>query len=639
MIQSSLDRVTGTATSSTSGSPLANQVLLVREIPASGRGIGELVRVYGSADPHSLLSAVGEVRTDASGNYTFYAQSNLTLEVLGYDAGRSLVFRSQNSQPGDTGAVNLATINAALATKATQGLSPTGNDDSALLSQYVQDMASSGHEAVMNSGDFIIGTPMTWRSRKTLGKWGAKGIGLTVKGAGPGNTRLLWAAAPLNTSNMLSITAPASANIGQRNYLTDISGMSIVRAPGGTEIAAGSTDGFGIYGGPSAASGEVLHTPRFKSIFFDGFSYPVTLSDCTLAEFDTVWWLEFLVGLRLGYNADLLKIRHSMFGCEQFGTSYRNSAIAVQNGFSDGFNTLGAENIVEFDHVWFMKIGKGFEAITTNVQGLRFRNSYFEDTKQYVHHKDNAAGYTVLSFEKCHFSHPSTNDTTQHDPTLANYMAKIQADGDVATGVGKNLQLSMRDNTADITAPGNAWVSFVNVDSNISWENNPMMAPSATYGHIRCARTSKPAQRTFPQSSGLYGGSWVLGDKANASLSYVSGTPVEVSATIGAAATYLVSYFNATHYYLTLPDGDCTINIDSTSPYFGSGATKLKVILIVPATVTATRTVNIGSRITGAGTTVTFTTTDTAKRATLMLEGTGKGDASMRCVSGAPTFI
>ena len=521
-------------------------------------------------------------------------------------------------------------------------LLPTGSDDSAILSQFVQDMAASGFEAKLGAGDFIIGSPMTWRCQKVMAKWGSKGIGLRLRGQGPGNTRLLWSPALSTTTNMITVNSPSSAGIGARNYLTEFADMSLVRAPGGTEVAAGTVDGNGFYGGPSAA-GEVFHTTKFRNMVIDGFNYPMTLSDCTLAEFDTVWWPEFLVGIRLGFNVDILKIRHSMFGSEQFGVSYRNNAIAVQNGFSDGFNTAGSENIVEFDHVWFMKIGCGFEGQdATDVKGVRFNHVYFEEVREYYRHLGATSKDSIVSFKNSHFSKPNSNDTTQNDPLVAGYQAKINFGGDVTVSGGKRPVLTMEDCTADAVQPANAWISFNHRSGNIVLQNMAWR-PSASFGHVRCIRTPNAAWRSVPADATSSGGLYVLGDSNQGGIGLLSGTPVEVSATITAASTYQIDCLAGDTFYLTLPDGDCTIDVQ---PYAAvapnrqiSPNTKFRVVLIVPASVAALRTITWASRMKMNAGTLTYTTTDANKRAVILLQGYANSGSGMQLVSPAPAFV
>lgn len=519
-------------------------------------------------------------------------------------------------------------------------LMPSGGDDAARITEYVSDMAASGLRARLGPGDFVVGAPMVWRSRQVMGKWGAKGIGLKVIGAGGGNTRLLWASAS-NTDAMLRIDSPASAGIGSRNYLTEVEGVSFSRAPGGAEIAAGTTSGVGIMGVPEAA-GQVLHTCRFRDLVIDGFDYGMTLSDCTLAELDTVWFVEFLVGLRVGYNIDICKIRHSMFGSEQFGTSYRNSAVAIQNGFSDGFNPATSENIIEIEHTWFMKHGKAFEANSTSLAGVRFNRVYLEDMRQYFHHVGTSNGDSVVSFSECHFSHPTTNDTAQSDPLLADYRAKIQFDGDPAVTGGKRPILTVRDCTADALQPANAWVSF-NARNGIVKIENTTWRPSALYGHVRCTRTSHAGWRDVPPDGSGILGTWTLGDSNQGGLGVIDGNHIETSATIPSGGTYEIDVLNGTIQYLTLPDGNCTINVLA---YAGvapnrmiSTQTAVKVILVVPASVGATRTITWGSRMKTGVSTTQYGAGDANKRLVLMLEGYSNSGSALQAVGGVPAFV
>jgi len=97
------------------------------------------------------------------------------------------------------------------------------------------------------------------------------------------------------------------------------------------------------------------------------------------------------------------------------------------------------------------------------------------------------------------------------------------------------------------------------------------------------------------------GGHYVFGDSSQAGLGKLAGTPLEVSATIGAGATYELDPLAGEVFYLTLPDGDCTINTfnySATPPSrLYSPLTRFKVVLIVPAAVGGTRTITWGSRL------------------------------------------
>lgn len=506
------------------------------------------------------------------------------------------------------------------------GLIPTGNDDAALVQQYVNDMAASKLPAMFSGGDFIIGSPMVWRSRAVIEKWGNKGVGLNVQGAGAGNTRFLWSVPLSNTSNCITINSPDSSGIARRNYLTKISGMSLLRAPGGVEIAGGTTDGNGIYAGPSTA-GEVFHTAKFSDMFFDGFAYPTTISDATLCHFDFCWWAEFLVAIRFGYNIDICKINHSMFGSEQFSTP-RNGAIAIQSGvFNDGFNTPFGENVIDINHVWFMKIGKAFEGNATDVNGVRFNNCYFEEVRQYFHHVGTTSGQSQVTFRDCRMNKVASNDTTQNDPLVAGYMAKIQMDGDPAVTGGKIPVVTMEGNIAD-AAPANAWISFNNRNGRINWTNNDM-SPSATYGHLRCIRTSYLAQRSLPVV-GTKSGTYTFGNADSGGLALLSGDEIVLASTLTSGSTFTMNNMDANVFQLTLPDGDVTLNVGTLY----NSSSKCRVILLAPATVTGTRTITFGSKILGCGASISMTSANQNQVIVFELAGSKASGNVLRNISG-----
>lgn len=519
-----------------------------------------------------------------------------------------------------------------------QVLLPSGGDDTVAIQSHIDTAAAAGLPAMFGPGDFIVSGQINLRSSQVLTKWSNKGLGLVVGGAGPGNTRLYYSGP--SGDAMFLIDCPTAAGIGNRNYLTDISGMSILRATSGTtQIAAASTSGMAIAAVPSA-SGEVFHTANFRRLLIDGFDYAITLSDATLVDIDTVWFLEFLVAIRAGYNVDLLKVRHSMFGSEQFGSSYRNSAVAYQNGFNDGFNAVGAfEDAVEFEQCWFMKIGKAFELGTDlGIKGLRINKCYFENVKRYLH-AQGTSGQVNAEIRGCKFSAHTVNDVTQTNPTLANYEAKFQFDGDIAAIGGVTPYLTLEDNIADYSQGANAWVSFNSRVGRVFWKNNYMRS-SSSFGHIRCIKTGYATWRTLP-NEGV--GQWVMGDTDQGGIGLLDGEPVVVTATISAAATYNISLLSGNHFILTLPDGDCTINslaYSGTPPSnLVSPQSKIKLTLIVPASVASTRTITWGAAMKMNAGTLTYAAADQNKRCTILLEGYAISGNGLQLVSRDPAFV
>jgi len=145
-----------------------------------------------------------------------------------------------------------------------------------------------------------------------------------------------------------------------------------------------------------------------------------------------LWFHSFKTAVRIGYNVDILKVKQCFFGSEQF--NQYTGVIAFQTGFSDGFNTAGSENCIEFDHVWAMGLEKFMEVQDQNQGPLKFNNVYLERIARYLHAKAGSTAYTVQAvFDSCQFSQMDVNDVTQMDPLVAGYGAKIHLDGDPDT--------------------------------------------------------------------------------------------------------------------------------------------------------------------------------------------------------------
>lgn len=487
-------------------------------------------------------------------------------------------------------------------------LHPSGNDDSASIQQFIADMAASGLPAVLGAGDFIVGTPMEWQSRAKIGKWGGQGIGLTVTGQGPGNTRLLDATD--GSAPMLWITAAPANDIAKRNYMTDISRMSIVRAPGGVEVSPGNVSGEAIRATPKVQNYEVLHTPKFRDLFFDGFQHCLTLSDSTLCTLDRVWFAEFETAVRMGFNIDLLKIRQCMFGSEQFGSTYRNNATAVLTGFNDGLSLINSgANCVEVEQTWFMKIGLAWHQATMSAdRAVRFKESYFEDVRQYYYadasNLSASAPFAVI-FDHCHFSHTASND----DPAYP----KI----DFGTSANSPLhRLAINDCSSD-EVPANALVAIQNNSGSITWERNRIV-PSATYGHIRSRAFGWNNQaRTLPtEGAGSY--RFVGGGGLN----LTNGSdPILFNHSPSAGGTVMIDQLTGNFHVVTLPNGNITLTTRSQNPSGYDVGTKMTVHLRAPASVTAERTITFGAGLgDGSTTLITMATADANKRRRLEIE-------------------
>lgn len=513
-------------------------------------------------------------------------------------------------------------------TSSVRYLVPTGNDDSALVEEFVNDMAASGEIAGLD-GEFIIAQPMAWYSHRLTddgsGKWGNKGIGLNVQGKGAGNTVL-----KVTGNSPITIQAATNKNIGARNYLTKVSGLSALRYVGSSPIAAGTTDG-SLFMCVPAQAGDCFHTPKFSDLFLDGFDYPLTLSDCTLPELDTVWFHEFKDAIRLGYNIDLLKIRHGMFGSEQFGSTYMNNSRAITSDYSDGIHSFVSNNCVEIEQTWFMKHGDAYVQNDTANCLVTFNNCYFEDMYRYFRAKFTSTETRAsVQFKGCHFSKPQSNEPTVTDPAVVGYGSRIQFDGDPAVTGGVRPILTIENCTADLVPVTNSWVSFNNRTGAISWKNN-QIAASSTLGHIRCIRSAQLQNRTFPE----YGqGSYVLGNSLSAGLGIVVGQKVKTSIIGAVGGTLNINHLVATHYEVTLPDGDFTIATDPTQSL--DTGEEITVILKAPATVTGSRNVYFNARLRGL-VTLPFAAAQQGQVAIFKLTSYGVG-YNYTLTSPAPVF-
>lgn len=424
-------------------------------------------------------------------------------------------------------------------TSSVRYLVPTGNDDSALVEEFVNDMAASGEIAGLD-GEFIIAQPMTWYSHRVTdngsGKWGNKGIGLNVQGKGAGNTVL-----KVTGNSPITIQAATDKNIGARNYLTKVSGLSALRYVGSSPIAAGATDG-SLFMCVPAQAGDCFHTPKFSDLFLDGFDYPLTLSDCTLPELDTVWFHEFKDAIRLGYNIDLLKIRHGMFGSEQFGTTYRNDSRAIVNGYSDGFHSTSNSDNVVIDTCWFMKHGVAVSA-AKDIQ-LELRNSYFEGMRQYFD-SSTCTEPCVVSFDSNHFSLSSDNDDV-------NYPKSVFGVHDLTLNVSKN--------TGTAYSPLGGYFGFNSPNTTVDWRSNRLLASgSGTSAHLRWLVAGSLHQRTLPN----YGkGTYCFGGTTG--MSKLCGPEIPLSV----ASTGTISTAHTDGDLINIPalTGNLTINPSSSNP-------------------------------------------------------------------------
>lgn len=359
------------------------------------------------------------------------------------------------------------------------GIKPTGNDQAAEIQTYFRDTVGVRNGLDFGEGDYVIGSPITIYARDTLNS--GQGVGLTMRGAGPGRTRLLYTGD--KTQHAITITDPNAATVARRDYLAKLADFSLLSCDSGGTLLSGvaSIDGSAIFSGPVSGTGygggHVLHTTQMERILFEGWKYCLTLDDVTLLQARNLWLRDFVEGIRLGMNVDIVSLEHCMFGSEQYGASYRNTASAVKTGWVgiNGSGFVGGSNCFEFDHCWFMKHGCALEDILTAGSKFEFRECYFEGMLQY-YKSEQTSGIVRLKFEDCHFSLPTDNDSSA--PKIQ--MPAVQGCEVVMTGC----------DGPQATGPAGGQIGFYQNFGRVTWRNNVMAAGG---GHIRHLRSGDTA--------------------------------------------------------------------------------------------------------------------------------------------------
>lgn len=378
-------------------------------------------------------------------------------------------------------------------------LKPTGNDQASEIEQFINDTAGS-HQTFLAGGDFIVGSPLNLHARRNYGsKWGNKGIGLSVRGRGIENTRILYTGN--KASPCMLVTDPGSTDpaISDRNTIGLFTDFSLLSATtGGAEQNAGTVDGSGIECRPAGAvTGTVAHHVWFKDLRLDGWQYGISLDDCTGARFERCWFQEFENAIRLGYNADIIEILYCLFGLEQFSVgNERNSAIAVKTGWDTAAWNAGNGNNIVLRLNWMMGIGKGID-VNANEGQIVLENNYFERVRQYY----DANTFTVgrLVFANNTFSQPNVNDSAEFKIDL---------------GSAGNNNFDFSGNLAPSGTPTSPWVGFTGFNNRIASSQNTLNGP-----HIKYNDGGNPRTITLPNQGkgehafgGTYGVAQIVGE-------------------------------------------------------------------------------------------------------------------------------
>lgn len=338
-------------------------------------------------------------------------------------------------------------------------LAPNGLDQSAQITQFFNDTDSTGRVYSLASGNFILGSPIQIYPTKrfdagkyayTASSWYSR-IGMRFRGQGAGHTVIRYTGT--DNVNPAILFRTSATTDGKDNFFADIGGFRLLRCDtAGVPVAEGSTSGEGIhikaFQTGDYAGGIVTHTGKINDIIFDGFNYPLSLDRPTLLHMERLWFVDFLIALRLGYNVDNCTIDNCMFGHVDYQTGanagaiggalgFHNSAVGIKTGwaYSGQPNAPGGGDALRIVSSWFMKHGLAMQFNGVNDNHVLFDSCYFEGMKQYLKWT-GTTGPTVKMLNN-KFSLSDNNDVAgawKFDGSDSASTIRLSLDGCIADG-------------------------------------------------------------------------------------------------------------------------------------------------------------------------------------------------------------
>lgn len=373
-------------------------------------------------------------------------------------------------------------------------LAPNGLDQSAQITQFFNDTDSTGRVYSLASGNFILGSPIQIYPTKrfdagkyayTASSWYSR-IGMRFRGQGAGHTVIRYTGT--DNVNPAILFRTSATTDGKDNFFADIGGFRLLRCDtAGVPVAEGSTSGEGIhikaFQTGDYAGGIVTHTGKINDIIFDGFNYPLSLDRPTLLHMERLWFVDFLIALRLGYNVDICTIDNCMFGHVDYkaganagaiggALGFHNSAVGIKTGwaYSGQTNAPGAGDALRIVSSWFMKHGLAIQFNGVSDNHVLFDNCYFEGMKQYIKWT-GTTGPTVKMLNN-KFSLCDNNDVAgawKFDASDSASTMRLALDGCIADGSTNQY-------------PADDWI-YASANADIRFSNCAMNTAAAK-GHI-----------------------------------------------------------------------------------------------------------------------------------------------------------
>lgn len=474
-------------------------------------------------------------------------------------------------------------------------LQPSGYDQAAEIEQYINDTGVNRAAAVdLGFGEFIIGSPIQVHARKVpsiaSGAWyggDTISLGLRLTGVSPGETTIKYVGT--DNTNAAILIAPTTANFGVQMF-SHIGGFSFIRCEtNGTPVAENATSGLGIACHKTATNSAVVtHTSKFERMQVSGFSYPFSLDDVTQLDMEFIHIIDFITGIRLGYNVDSCEINKAFFGWGSY-SSFHNSAIGIQTGWVAP-NPLaspgGGDNLI-LKHVLARQIGLLLHINGTSEKNIEMLGCYGERVRQYLK-VTGASASGKITISRGNIEQVGSNG-------LNDYVGYPKIDFSDASA-SPNLMLE------GLTVGGTTLESTIICGNNarIHWRDNAIPAP--TNGHIASTLTGYVGARTIPNSGSTYdivmGNLDVAGGTGGAvhgsPIAKNSGTNIVYKLATQAAGTLTLSKLVADQYDIASLTGNITVDIGLASPEgYGLGD---RLVITVKQDATGSRTIGFSAR-------------------------------------------
>jgi hypothetical protein len=214
-----------------------------------------------------------------------------------------------------------------------------------------------------------------------------------------------------------------------------------VGVSGGRAIDAVATD---------ASYYALVNCAKFTELTFDAWETCVALDVAGDGYFTGCRFIEFLYGVRFGYNCDKWKFDTCTFGKNTISAAAPDNRVATAIDYSltsPYFGAASSNNQHVFVGCMFLRLLRAFDFADYSMLNVKI-NSYFESVHQYARFGPNTTatqGAKAIEFDNCHFSNVYYSGET---------LAKFQMQG-----ANCNANLTLRTCASDsVNGPNGGWI-------------------------------------------------------------------------------------------------------------------------------------------------------------------------------------